>query len=153
MFLSAQTFQDRAIADGSATGTGANESHESCPHGLEAPYLLVDLRNLCFRSLPNVRTTSARAKAQAEQVPDLLEREAEILRSLNELKTEDGVFRKQAIARLCPRRLWQKAEAFVVADGLHIDLRVLSKVSDCQLAHKLPALEDQPLEVQSKPRS
>jgi hypothetical protein len=146
MFPSAQAFQDRALTDWAATGTRANESHESRPHSLEAPHLLVDLSNFRLRSFPNVRTTSARVKAQAQQAPDFLERESEILRSLNEQNAEDGIFRKQAIARLCPRRLWQKPEAFIVTDGLHVDLRVLRQVSDCQLAHRLPPWKESTLQ-------
>ena len=138
MLLPVKTLQDRTIADGATTGTGPNESYEGFSHGLEAANLHVDLRDLRFRSLSNIRAASARAKAQTEQIPDLFEREAEVLRPLNESKTANSVIREDAIARLCPRRPWQKAEPFVIADGLHIHLRVFGEVSDRQLAHTQP---------------
>ena len=66
MLLPVKALQDWAIADGTAAGTGANQSYESFSHGVEAPNLLVDLRDLRFGSPSNVRAASARAKAQTE---------------------------------------------------------------------------------------
>ncbi len=83
--------------------------------------LRLDHRELLLGSCPYGAARGALTRPQGQQLFGLGQREAELSSMTDEAKTGDCVFAVAAITGVRAARLWQDADALVVADCLDAD--------------------------------
>src|SRR5713226_1108178 len=79
------------------------------------------VNDLGFSLPPNINTRGTRPDPQRQEFFDLLQREPQVLSVLDEPQPLYSIFREDPVAGMRPGRRWQKAVAFVIANGLDVD--------------------------------
>ena len=98
-----------------------DERAERSLHRSQVPDLLLDVFDLRLRGSPDLGASCILVASKPEQVLDLCQRKAELLRALDEADQLDGVRRILAVARSAPLGLLEQPSALVVAERLHVD--------------------------------
>src|SRR5262249_21142475 len=93
--------------------------------------LLIDVLNPLRGNGSNLLPVAPRLPSQPQQRLDFIQREPELLRSLDEPDEPDRVLRELSIARSPTRWLGQQSAALVVAEGLHVHAGLLGRLADC----------------------
>ncbi|HEU4407739.1 MAG TPA: hypothetical protein VFS43_20915 [Polyangiaceae bacterium] len=116
-----ERFEDRAQHLAELAGAGGDELAEGVRHRAQLPDLLLDVLHLGGRELADVALLDALERAQPQELFDLVEGEAEVLRPLDEPDDAHRLGRVDAVARACALRRPENTPLLVVAERLHVD--------------------------------
>src|SRR5437868_317631 len=117
--------------------TGLHEGSQRPSHRFESPHLLVDVGDLRLGRCANLLAGHRRRIAQAKEVLNLGEGEAELLRSLDEADAADGSEGIGAVPRRLPRRFLEEAPPLIEPERLDVHPRLDRHLTDaCSLFHR-----------------
>jgi hypothetical protein len=102
---------------------------------LEGADFGVNIGQLACRPFSDIVTTHGRVYAQSEEFRNFLEREAQRLRTPNELEVSEVVLRVLAVPRSSPRGLREKSSAFVIPHRLDVHLCVFRQLANREMGH------------------
>ncbi len=93
--------------------------------GPQVSHLVFYLPQLSLRSPLHVATAGRRDDPEVEQLGDLVQREAQCLRVLDEAQSSERVITVEPVTRQFPSCRAQKPPSFVISDRLDIDTNCL----------------------------
>src|SRR6266852_1257013 len=99
--------------------TGFHQGGERSPHRPQATHFLFDVGDLRFSGCPNLRAGDVRIIPKPEEVFELSQGEAELLRALDESHSANGLRCVLAVARSAPRRLREQTSSLIEAKRLN----------------------------------
>src|SRR3546814_11213888 len=88
-----ERLHDGTVTERSAPRTGGNQGFQGIPDALELPHFLVHVRELGRRPRPHVGRVRLRVRAQVQELADLTQREATLLRLADETDAFAGLLR------------------------------------------------------------
>src|SRR5947209_4557627 len=115
-----------------STRAALDHAVESAAHRLELCELLVDVAHLCLGEGPHLAPLAPLRVTQRYELLDLLEREAEVLCSLDEADQANGLRGVLAVARSRPLGCLEKAPTLVVPERLDVHARPAGHLANAE---------------------
>src|SRR3989442_10822555 len=128
LFRSARTHR-------AASGARGREAYEGALHSAQGAELLVDVRDLRLRAAPHVGAGGARIESEGEQRLDLLQREPERLRLLDEAEPAHCAGVEGPVASERARRLRQEPAPLVVPNRLQVHAAPVRELAGSEPFH------------------